>query len=101
MNSLSGIRAINNGNKPVAAQRYQRQYKGNQWVVFDSWTGGCSKPDADVHIVDARVDELNAAQAATNRAQLTAKLDAFERDALPGSKVVAQAQDLNENLRKA
>lgn len=88
MNSLSGIRAINNGNKPVAAERYQRQYKGNQWAVFDAHTGGWGKKDDDVNVIDARVDELNAAHRANNRTLI------------PTEPVVAQALDLNESLRR-
>lgn len=60
MNGLSGIRNINNANRVTPAVRYQRQYKGNQWAVFDAHTGGFGFKSDDVTEVDARVDELNA-----------------------------------------
>lgn len=92
MNGLSGIRAINNNNVPVKAVRYQRQYKGNQWAVFDSWTAGWGLKSSDVLEVDAEVDRLNGVPLPPV-ANGTARI--------PTSNVVAQAQDLNENLRKA
>ncbi|CAI3971342.1 hypothetical protein VAC51_00020 [Variovorax phage VAC_51] len=117
MNSLSGIRAINNGNRPVAADRYQVQYRGNSWAVFDSWTNGWGSQDSDHAIVSGRVDDLNEQQRKTNREKAQAKADAEDREwvssrqreradatkllsDLDRANVLA-AQDHNESLRKA
>lgn len=62
MNGLAGIRNINNGNKPTAAVRYQRQYRGSQWAVFDTHTGGIGKRHDDVTVIDTEVDRLNEAE---------------------------------------
>lgn len=70
MNSLSGIRAINNNNRPVAAVRYQRQYKGSQWAVYDTHTNGFGFASDDVAQVDERVDRLNASYKADQAAKL-------------------------------
>lgn len=93
MNSLSGIRAINNGNKPTPAVRWQRQYKGTQWAAFDSHTGTFAPGFDDVIDADMDVDLRNLNHEA-------AKAVAFGTARLPSSNVVAQAQDLNESLRK-
>ena len=68
MNSLSGIRNINQQLRDQSEDRlktrYQRQYRGDQWAVFDSHTGGWGQRDDSVAVIDARVDELNNAEAA-------------------------------------
>lgn len=67
MNSLSGIRNINaqlrDQSEDRLKSRYQRQYRGDQWAVFDSHTGGWGQRDDSVAVIDKRVDELNEAEA--------------------------------------
>lgn len=72
MNGLQGIRNINAARRGenVPALRYQRQYQGSNWRVFDSHTGGWGFQSANVQEVDDRVDELNYGELLTKRTPL-------------------------------
>lgn len=64
--------------------RYQVQYKGNEWAVYDTHTNGWGITHPDSKVIEARVDELNASPAHTS----------------PLPAVIKQAQDLNEAITK-
>lgn len=65
---MYGIQAIRNINAAHAAksepvERYQAQYKGNAWHVFDSHTGGWGKAGyAKAFDAQQAADALNTAE---------------------------------------
>lgn len=59
MNGLSGIRNINNNNRPTRAARFQLQGYGDGYGVFDSHTGGVGLKSKDASAVSKEADRLN------------------------------------------